>query len=768
MYVKKIILITPLLCLPFFIYAQIINYQLVNGGFESWETITYNYQSITEPVQWNGFKTGVAPEGSLLAIAMSAMNIQFEACSDVRPGSTGIKSIKTWSLDLSWYRPNLVANGLFTTGQVHMSSASYSDPNNYYGTLLENSAFHQPFTAMPDSIYFWAKYKTTAATQNATVHIYIHDSSNTHDPVPTAMTSNVVASVLYEWPRGEQQWQQHKVAFNYGSWTNQNPAYILITFFTSPMWGVGTPYDTLYVDDIELIYNRLLSDLQVNGATLPAFNNQITNYSVPLCQPLTAENLPVITATAVSPHAVVTITQPTLQNPDAVITVTHGGSSKIYTVHFTGNSTSSVHNAQLCQGYPYNGYGFNIPNPATQQYSRTITGGNHIGCDSIIYLNLTVFPFYVGAQAITKYDTVCQGDNYNNYGFTLSPAETNTPGTITRTLNNLLTVNGCDSVAHLSLYVKPQNITQISDRVCQGTDYRQHGFNIPTATLQHTGTYNSTLHLANRFGCDSTVTLQLTVDSIFHTDLYDQICYGSNYVKHGFNLTDNHTAGLNTHEHILTSKQGCDSIVTLYLFVYPEYHPASLYVKLCGSSVYNFYGQILDTTGTYTHTLTSQYGCDNVITLILEKEPKFRTLLTASICNGDTYNQHGFSKSVSGFDSITHLATNGCDSMVVLDLTVFPSYTGAQAITKYDTVCQGDNYNNYGFTLSPAETDTPGTITRTLNNLLTANGCDSVAHLSLYVKPQNIIQISDRVCQGTDYRQHGFNIPAATLQHTGT
>jgi hypothetical protein len=812
-----------MLFLQCIIYGQVTSYQVTNNGFELWETFNYNGQSVTEPVQWNGFKTGIAPEGSLLAMAMAMLPIQFAACADVRPGSSGIKSIKTWGLDLSWYQPNLVANGLFTTGQVHLSSASYTDTNNYYGTLTGNSAFRQPLTAMPDSIYFWAKYKTPIDTQNAAIRVYIHDNSNVHDPIPASMHDNIVASILYNWPRSNQQWQQHKVAFNYASWTNQNPAYILISFFTSPIWGVGTPYDTLYVDDIELIYNRLLSDLQVDGTTVAAFNSQVAHYSVQLCQPLTVENIPVITATAASPHATVSITQPTLENLNATIVVTHGGNSKTYTVNFNSNGTFSEQNAQLCQGYSYNGYGFNIPNPATQQYSRTIQGGNIFGCDSTIYLNLTVFPAYTGAQAITKYDTICQGAGYSGYGFNLTSTQTNTTGTITRTRNNL-TANGCDSTTHLSLYITPKHNTQISDRVCQGMAYQQHGFNIPATLLQHVGNHTATLNLINSFGCDSTVTLQLAIDSIYHTVLYDQICYGNPYAGYGFNLPDNLTVGTHTYEHLLSSKKGCDSLVSLYLtvnpvkttafcdticqhndyqqhgfhfsaaqtaqagllfdtlflhttqgcdstvtlqlLVNPEYYPAPLSVKLCGSAVYDFYGQILNSTGSYTHTLTSQHGCDSVISLVLEINPEYQTLFTDSICKEEPYNQHGFTLSAAEteqagllHDTLFLHSMHNCDSIVMLNLTIHPSYSGVQAIIKYDTICQGAEYNSYGFTLSSAETNTAGTINRTLN-LHTSNDCDSTVILNLLINPVKHTHIYDSICANSDYQQYGFNVHA--------
>jgi len=863
---KKTILTFSLFFLQCLIYAQVTNYQIANGDFELWETFTLNNQSVTEPVHWNSFKTGWAPAGSTLEFAMQLLPSQIKESSDVRPGSTGQKSIKTWSLDLSFYSQGLIANGMFTTGQIHMNTASHWDPDNYYGTLIDNANFNQPLTTMPDSIYFWAKYKTPTSTQNAACHAYIHDNSDVHDPVPTTMNANIVASAIAEWPRNNQQWEQHKIAFDYASWTNQNPAYILITFFTSPTWGSGTPNDTLYVDDIELIYCKLLDNLQVNGSPIPNFNPQNTNYSVSFCQPFTAENIPVVSATAVSSHATVTITQPTLENLTATIIVTNGGSSKTYTVHFNNNSSYSEHNAQLCQGYPYNGYGFNISNPTTQQYSRTIVGGNMYGCDSTIYLNLTVFESYTGTQSIPIYDTTCAGAGYNNHGFVLTPAETITSETTLFKTHNSLTTNGCDSTTILALYINPKHNIQISDRVCQGVAYQQYGFNIPASTLSHVGTHTSTLNLTNRFHCDSTVTLQLAIDSIYHTILYDQICYGETYTNHGFNVPDNLSVGTHSYEQNLFStkncdslvsllltvnpvqitslsdticqnsvyqkygfgfsadqttmvgikqatlslqtEQGCDSIVmlnllinpikqthiydticanydyqqygfdihatgsgtklytqslqtenqcdstvTLHLFIHPAYNPAPLYFKLCGSSTYNFYGQILDANGTYTHTLSSKNGCDSVITLHLETGNEFRHVISADICEGETYNLHGFSKSTSGLDSIIYTAINGCDSVVVLELAVHP--LSADTITI--NTCDNYFWENTNYTLS-------GIYTKYYNSQY---GCDSTKTLQLtlnYSSP--ITHFIDTVRGGYIYNNHGFIIYAPQISNT--
>ncbi|MGM9807361.1 MAG: T9SS type A sorting domain-containing protein, partial [Candidatus Onthomorpha sp.] len=114
-------------------------------------------------------------------------------------------------------------------------------------------------------------------------------------------------------------------------------------------------------------------------------------------------------------------------------------------------------------------------------------------------------------------------------------------------------------------------------------------------------------------------------------------------------------------------------------------------------------------------------GCDSTVTLTLTVNPVATTNLTAAICEGSTYAENGFNVSEAGVYTQNLQTINGCDSTVTLTLTVNPVYN----ITIDATINQGDVYQENGFEVSEA-----GVYTQ---NLQSVNGCDSVIVLNLTV-----------------------------------
>ena len=117
-----------------------------------------------------------------------------------------------------------------------------------------------------------------------------------------------------------------------------------------------------------------------------------------------------------------------------------------------------------------------------------------------------------------------------------------------------------------------------------------------------------------------------------------------------------------------------------------------------------------------TVTITS----DTSFTAIFESV-EISNDITAAICEGTTYTENGFNVSEAGVYTQNLQTINGCDSVVTLTLTVNPVYS----FTIDATINQGETYHGNGFEVSEA-----GTYTQ---NLQTVNGCDSVIVLNLTV-----------------------------------
>ena len=296
--------------------------------------------------------------------------------------------------------------------------------------------------------------------------------------------------------------------------------------------------------------------------------------------------------------------------------------------------------------------------------------------------------------------TICQGQTYTENGFNVSEA-----GIYTQTLT---AINGADSIVTLTLNVNPIYNTELSATICEGSVYTENNFNVSEA-----GVYTQTLTSVN--GCDSIVTLTLNVNPIFNTELSAIICEGQVYDENGFNVSE---AGVYTQT--LTSANGCDSIVTLTLNVNPIYN-TELTATICQGSVYTENNFNVSEAGVYTQTLQTVNGCDSIVTLTLNVNPTFDTELTATICQGQVYDENGFNVSEAGVYTQTLTSANGCDSIVTLTVSVNPTFD----TTINATINPGETYSEFGFNESEAGTY--------VQNLPTEAGCDSTITLVLSV-----------------------------------
>ncbi|MEZ5647520.1 MAG: hypothetical protein R3E60_00830 [Alphaproteobacteria bacterium] len=112
----------------------------------------------------------------------------------------------------------------------------------------------------------------------------------------------------------------------------------------------------------------------------------------------------------------------------------------------------------------------------------------------------------------------------------------------------------------------------------------------------------------------------------------------------------------------LAASGGCDSIVTLTLTVYPrpvtEWH-----VDICEGSAYVFGGDTLSESGVYIDTLKTVHGCDSILVLSLKTVQYFETPLQAAICSGEAYTFGGMAPTGKRHLHGYFDAAGGCDSI---------------------------------------------------------------------------------------------------------
>lgn len=186
---------------------------------------------------------------------------------------------------------------------------------------------------------------------------------------------------------------------------------------------------------------------------------------------------------------------------------------------------------------------------------------------------------------------------------------------------------------------------------CYDVPYLWHGMQ-----LSEPGIYTDTLE--SYMGCDSIVTLNLSVGDFFLTDTVAESCdlfkwYGQTY----------NTSG--QYEHTLLSTMGCDSIIRLHLTINHVVETDTVATS-CGT--FTWYGQTYQSSGQYEHILRTVMGCDSIIRLHLNIDPVMESDTTAISCGGFTW--HGRTYDSSGDYEQLFQTALGCDSLVILHLTV--------------------------------------------------------------------------------------------------
>ncbi|MDX8337673.1 T9SS type A sorting domain-containing protein [Draconibacterium sp. IB214405] len=336
------------------------------------------------------------------------------------------------------------------------------------------------------------------------------------------------------------------------------------------------------------------------------------------------------------------------------------------------------------------------------------------GCDSILTLKLVINPTY----EIPLTASICDGNSYLFNGSQLT-----TEGVYKDTLQ---TINGCDSILTLALTIDPATETPIEASICDGDSY-----NFAGDAISAEGIYRDTLQTV--FNCDSIVVLTLTVNPVYEIPIDSTICEGESVIFGEETLT---TSGI--YKDTLQSALMCDSVIVLNLQVNPVYSDSTA-VTICEGDSFTFCETEYSTTGNYMHTLTASTGCDSVVTLQLTVNPIVYETLNTAICQGNSYLFAGTDITNEGEYKDTLISANGCDSIVTLNLTVNPTYE----IPVDASICEGDSYN-FGEELLTAS----GIYKDTLQSV---SNCDSVVVLNLSVYPVYEIPADTAICIGSTY-----------------
>ncbi len=326
-------------------------------------------------------------------------------------------------------------------------------------------------------------------------------------------------------------------------------------------------------------------------------------------------------------------------------------------------------------------------------YTVTVTDAN--GCSDTDNRLITQPAILTGSMSVTACDSYTWMSNGMNY---------TTSGTYIDTVQNAA---GCDSIVTLSLSINNSSSSSATILVCDAGFYFWGG-----DTLRSSGTYLDTI--ANGVGCDSLMTLNLTLSNTAITQLTDTVCDWT-ISAGGDTLT---MTGL--YSDTLSTMAGCDSIITLNLLV-KNSSDTLFTASACDSYIWAITGDTLTASGNYSDTISNAAGCDSVIWLDLTIINPSLTVVNDTACDVYVWTNTGDTLMSTGsyYDTLSNVA--GCDSIIQLDLLINNSSndtTVAAACDSYTWAENGQTYTQSGLYLE----------TRT-----NAAGCDSILSLDLII-----------------------------------
>lgn len=216
----------------------------------------------------------------------------------------------------------------------------------------------------------------------------------------------------------------------------------------------------------------------------------------------------------------------------------------------------------------YNGCGINGSSPGLKllyKFNQGVAGGNNAGTTTLIdgagNINATLSGLalsgsssnfvtgVIGGGSSTVSDVGCDSYTWSENGMTYT-----TSGTYSHVIPNG-SANGCDSIVYLNLTISSPNDINASVTACDSYTWSINGQTYTTTTT-------ATETLTNSQGCPYDYTLNITIKySSSSTDVIES-CVPITWMD-----GNTYSSTTNTPTHVLTNSVGCDSTITLDLTI---------------------------------------------------------------------------------------------------------------------------------------------------------------------------------------------------------
>jgi len=333
---------------------------------------------------------------------------------------------------------------------------------------------------------------------------------------------------------------------------------------------------------------------------------------------------------------------------------------------------------------------------------------NILGCDSVQILDLKVINNTTSSMYVNQCYSYISPSNKSFY----------TSGVYSDTIANF---GGCDSIISINLTIYNSSSSTIFYTVCDS-------ITVPSGdeTYSVSGVYSDTI--PNYFGCDSFITINLTVNYSNAAILTETVC--STYtVPSGDEIYT--TSGV--YSDTIPNHLGCDSILTINLTVNHS-SSATIFETSCYTYTVPSGDETYTKSGVYSDTIPNYHGCDSLLTINLTVNHSSTATIFETSCYTYTVPSGDETYTKSGVYSDTILNYFGCDSLLTINITV--NHSSRATLTEVACysyiVPSGDEI----YTKSGVYSD----------SIPNYHGCDSLLTINLTINHSSIATLTEVAC----------------------
>ena len=232
----------------------------------------------------------------------------------------------------------------------------------------------------------------------------------------------------------------------------------------------------------------------------------------------------------------------------------------------------------------------------------------------------------------------------------------------------------------------------------------------------------------------------------------DEICLGDGFNYEG-HLVFPEEAGMFRDTFIYNQGMN-DYIAHINLQVNPVYN-LNIDTTICEGETCFFNGQNYTTTTTTTAYLQTIKGCDSTVVLNLTVNPRQYSEFSATACDSYTWNDITYYE--SGDYEQTLQAETGCDSIATLHLTLYHSIETVDSMM----LCRSSLPFVYRGVIIDENTPEHDTIPIPL---LTSHGCDSTVFMRLTIVDVITTEFSDEACELYEWNNETYTTSGDKVQ----